>query len=80
MAAMRDNRETRLVPHPMRDDFRQQQITGIKAEIRNSFAERISRATNRDEKRALKADRDAEIARRIEPLSHERNLDTPECL
>lgn len=80
MAAKRDNREARIVPRDMRDDYREKQINAIKAEIRKKYAGRIRTAASKDERRALKIERDAEIARQVEPLIRERKLDTPECL
>ena len=41
--------------------FREWQIRGIKAEIRRKYAERIRGAKTRAEKKALKAQRRAEI-------------------
>jgi hypothetical protein len=75
-----NNRNVRIVPHGLRDSFRQQQIDAIKAEVKRDFAGRIRAAATKEQKRALKAERDAEIARRIAPLIRDRELDTPECL
>lgn len=64
----------------MRNDYREEQVNAIKAQIRKKYADRIRRAASKDEKRVLKTERDVEIARQIESLIRERNLDTPECL
>ena len=80
MAAKRDNRELSIIPGGMRSDFREEQINAIKAQVRKEYADRIRKAASKDEKRLLKAERDVEIARQIESLIRERNLDTPECL
>lgn len=80
MVAKRENRELRIIPHGMRNDYRKEQVNAIKAQIRKKYAGRIRRAASKDEKRVLKAERDIEIARQIESLMRERNLDTPECL
>lgn len=64
----------------MRNGFREEQILAIKAQIRKKYADRIRRAASKDEKRVLKTERDVEIARQVESLIRERNLDTPECL
>ena len=64
----------------MRNDYREEQVNAIKAQIRKKYADRIRGAASKDEKRVLKTERNAEIARQIESLMRERNLDTPECL
>ena len=80
MAAKRDNRAMRIIPRGMRNDFREEQINAIKTQVRKEYADRIHKAAGRDEKRLLKAERDVEIARQIESLMQERDLETPECL
>lgn len=80
MAAKRENRAMRIIPPGMRSDFREEQINAIKAQVRKEYADRIRKAASKDEKRVLKAERDVEIARQIESLIRERNLDRPECL
>ena len=80
MVARRDNRELRIIPRGMRNDFREEQVNAIKAQIRKKYADRVRRAASKVEKRDLKTERDAEIVRQIESLIRERNLDTPECL
>ena len=80
MAAKRENRELRIIPRGMRNDYREEQVNAIKAQIRKKYADRIRGAASKDEKRVLKTERNAEIARQIESLMRERNLDTLECL
>ena len=70
----------RIIQRGMRNDFREEQINAIKTQLRKKYADRIRKAASKDEKRVLKAERDVEIARQIESLIRERNLDTPECL
>ena len=80
MTAKRDNRSMGIIQGGMRSDFREEQINAIKAQIRKEYADRIRKAASKDEKRVLKRERDVEIARQIESLIRELNLDTPECL
>ena len=70
----------RIVPWDMRAAIRATQIEAIKAEIRRRYRKRIRTANTAAEKKALKAQREAEIAKRIEPLIQEGKRDTPECL
>jgi len=80
MAAKRKDMPLPILPHGLRDQFRDRQIAAIKGEVTKKYAERIKAARGTDAKRALKAERDAEIARLIEPLLREREKDTPWCL
>ena len=80
MASKRSNREVRLLPHGMRDDYREKQIEAIMVEVRKKYKDRIRAAGSREERRALKSECEAEIAERIEPFIRDRRLDTPECL
>ena len=70
----------RLLPGEIRHDFRKKQIEAIKKTIHEHFADRIRAAETRKEKKAIKAERDAEVARQTEPLLQEAKDDGPHCL
>jgi predicted Zn-ribbon and HTH transcriptional regulator len=61
-----------IVDPSARDTFREEQIRAIEAGIRREYAKRIRAAKSRAEKKALRAERDAEIVRRTEPIIRER--------
>ena len=61
-----------IVDPSTRDAFREQQIRALKAEIRAECAPRIRAAKTKAEKKALRAERKANIGSLIEPLVRER--------
>lgn len=80
MGAKRKKQQVSILPRAMRIRNRNKQIDVIKAEIRKRYRDRIRTAATKEQRRELKAERDAEIAKHIEPLIREGDLDTPECL
>ena len=80
MSDRRKKQEQGIVQRAMRIDYRQKQIKAITDEIRKKYMALLRAATSSKEKHALKAERDAEIAKEIEPLLRDQGLDTPECL
>ncbi len=75
-----DGRDVRIVPRGMRTDHRKAQIKAIMTQVRDAYAGRIRAAKTEEGKAALESERDAEIARQVEQLSREEDVDTPECL
>ena len=75
-----DKAQSNIVSGGMRDAFRDEQIEAIRAAVRRAYAPRIRAAAKRDEQRALKAECNAEIARRTDTLLRERKQDGPHCL
>ena len=72
--------KSRLIPGGMRHDERAEQIESIKAAITARYRGRIKSASTRPDRRALKAQRDAEIAAETEVLRREAEEDTPDCV
>lgn len=66
-----------IVPREMRREQRADQIENIRAEVKAAYVERIRAATTRAARRALKTERDAEIAREPDALTREDMLDGP---
>lgn len=69
-----------IVPGSVRDTLREKQMEAIRAAVRLTYAPRIRAAANRKERRELKAECNAQIARRTYALLREREQDGPHCL